>query len=125
MLERILFILLDNIRSVFPHERVFMYVGNIGCFAKHRFFGLQKLKGSAGIRNGERQQMTGVSEMPILKSEIHNSILKSIRSITQKSKFYRRAVSRFLYIECFKRNVSENANGSYEKTNNTRVKICV
>ncbi len=28
--------------------------------------------------------------------------------------------------ECFKRNVSENANGSYKKTNNARrVKICV
>ncbi len=30
------------------------------------------------------------------------------------------------YTECFKRNVIENANGSYEKTNNARrVKICV
>ncbi len=32
----------------------------------------------------------------------------------------------FLCTECFKRNVSENANGSCEKTNNARrVKICV
>ncbi len=38
--------------------------------------------------------------LPVFLAVLDNSNVKSIRSISQKSKFYRKAVSRFLYTMC-------------------------